>query len=98
MRYLPGFKWHMLNEGTIYNQQVRKARLQQKMNQAQRENSFYLESVEKAKTQRKISERRAAKGRPGRPEQPSGPRAPRMEAGVASAPGDISDRVLSQLL
>ena len=33
------------------------------------------------KTQRKISERRAAKGRPGRPEQPSGPRAPRMEAG-----------------
>lgn len=34
-----------------------------------------------AKTQRKISERRAAKGRPGRPEQPSGPRAPRMEAG-----------------
>ena len=42
---------------------------------------FPTPTFSEAKTQRKISERRAAKGRPGRPEQPSGPRAPRMEAG-----------------
>ncbi|CAE7217555.1 SRPK1 [Symbiodinium necroappetens] len=62
LRYLPGFKWHMLKEGTIYNQQVRKARLQQRMSQAQRENSHYLESVEKARTREKVAARRAAKG------------------------------------
>lgn len=106
MRYLPGFKWHMLKEGTIYDQQVRKARLQQRMSQAQRENSFYLESVEKAKTQRKISERRAAKGlgAPGDAPPARGPRgagagaAPFSREKVPAVPGGISDKVLNQLL
>ncbi|CAJ1462186.1 unnamed protein product [Effrenium voratum] len=108
MRYLPGFKWHMLKEGTIYNQQVRKARLQQRMSQATRENSFYLESVEKAKTREKIAERRAARGKngdEGAPPPPPRMALPRREAksGAPSAtrsagPGAISDRVLSKLL
>eukprot|EP00435_Cladocopium_sp_Y103_P058528 s387_g20.t1 len=104
MRYLPGFKWHMLKEGTIYDQQVRKARLQQRMSQAQRENSFYLESVEKAKTQRKIIERRAAKGRGDAGAAAASEATPprRMAGGAVgasrSAPGAISDKVLNQLL
>eukprot|EP00928_Gymnodinium_smaydae_P015093 TRINITY_DN1552_c1_g2_i1.p1 TRINITY_DN1552_c1_g2~~TRINITY_DN1552_c1_g2_i1.p1 ORF type:complete len:250 (+),score=50.72 TRINITY_DN1552_c1_g2_i1:57-752(+) len=33
VRYLPKFKWHQLKEGAIYNQQVRKAKLEQKVSQ-----------------------------------------------------------------
>lgn len=109
LRYLPGFKWHMLKEGTIYNQQVRKARLQQRMSQAQRENSHYLESVEKARTREKVAARRAAKGqqtgkvaeggtrgalKPSSPAAFSEPRA----SSLPSGPGAISDKVLSKLL
>ncbi|CAE7650162.1 esf2 [Symbiodinium pilosum] len=102
IRYLPGFKWHMLKEGTIYNQQVRKARLQQRMSQAQRENSYYLESVEKARTKEKVAARRAAKGK-----SPSALQTGQEELGrpaelrrapLPSGPGAISDRVLSKLL
>merc|ERR1712099_229676 len=62
MRYLPRFKWHQLKETAIYNRQVRKARLEQKVSQARRENEFYLERVHQAKVQRKIAEKRSAKG------------------------------------
>eukprot|EP00933_Yihiella_yeosuensis_P051597 TRINITY_DN49575_c0_g1_i1.p1 TRINITY_DN49575_c0_g1~~TRINITY_DN49575_c0_g1_i1.p1 ORF type:complete len:276 (-),score=83.30 TRINITY_DN49575_c0_g1_i1:116-943(-) len=63
MRYLPKFKWHQLKEGTIYNQQVRKARLEQKLSQATRENTFFLEKVEQAKAKERIAERRRKKGK-----------------------------------
>merc|ERR1712099_159113 len=62
MRYLPRFKWHQLKETAIYNRLVRKARLEQKVGQARRENEFYLEKVHQAKVQRKIAEKRSAKG------------------------------------
>merc|ERR1712039_900034 len=62
MRYLPRFKWHQLKEQEIYNRQVRKARLEQKVGQARRENEFYLEKVHQAKVQPKIAEKRDAKG------------------------------------
>merc|ERR1712194_962675 len=61
MRYLPRFKWHQLKEQEIYNRQVRKARLEQKVSQARRENEFYLERVHQAKVQGKIAEKRASK-------------------------------------
>ncbi|CAE7599363.1 esf2 [Symbiodinium natans] len=111
IRYLPGFKWHMLKEGTIYNQQVRKARLQQRMSQAQRENSHYLESVEKARTREKVAARRAGrKGQRGEgvegnremqlsPPPSSLPFPPtRSIRSSPSGPGAISDKVLSKLL
>merc|ERR1712224_823074 len=61
MRYLPKFKWHQLKEGTIYNQQARKSRLEQKLSQARRENEFFLENREQKRRQQKMAERRAAK-------------------------------------
>merc|ERR1719482_2501505 len=62
MRYLPKFKWHQLKEDKIYNRQVRKVRLAQKIGQARRENDFFLEKVHEAKSRERIAERRAAKG------------------------------------
>lgn len=59
LKYLPKFKWHQLNEGAIYQRQVRKARLSQKMAQAHRENLFFLEQVEKANAKKKIARRKA---------------------------------------
>lgn len=47
-RYLPKFKWSQLKEGAVYNNQVRKARLEQRVNQARRENNLFLERVEEA--------------------------------------------------
>eukprot|EP00927_Polykrikos_kofoidii_P020148 TRINITY_DN19498_c0_g1_i1.p1 TRINITY_DN19498_c0_g1~~TRINITY_DN19498_c0_g1_i1.p1 ORF type:complete len:389 (-),score=75.66 TRINITY_DN19498_c0_g1_i1:33-1199(-) len=61
-RYLPGFTWYQLKEGTIYNQQVRKARLDQKIGQAKRENDFFLEKVEQAKARERHARRIASKG------------------------------------
>merc|ERR1712151_992974 len=54
IRYLPKFKWQQLKETSIYNNQVRKARLQQKVSQAQRENTFFLEKVEQYKVRKRI--------------------------------------------
>ncbi|CAK9090192.1 unnamed protein product [Durusdinium trenchii] len=108
MRYLPGFKWHMLKEGAIYDQQVRKARLQQKISQATRENSFYLESVEKAKTRQRIAERPAKKRHGAADAAPSGSSTAKPTAMVrpggrpstagSNLTGGISDKVLNQLL
>mmetsp|Transcript_29548 Transcript_29548/g.78995 ORF Transcript_29548/g.78995 Transcript_29548/m.78995 type:complete len:338 (+) Transcript_29548:66-1079(+) len=67
IRYLPRFKWHQLKEGSIYNRQVRKARLQQRISQARRENDFYLERVEQAKLRQRVEERQARKAAAGRP-------------------------------
>lgn len=61
LKYLPKMKWHQLHENEIYDRRVRKARLEQRMTQARRENNFYLENVHKAKTHRKIKERKAEK-------------------------------------
>jgi len=100
MRYLPGFKWHMLKEDTIYNQQVRKARLEQRMSQSQRENNFFLERVHQAKTQKKIDEKRASKGK-AMPDHTHGA-LPRSSSGDFSkstpAPvGPMSERILNRL-
>merc|ERR1719293_50139 len=62
LRYLPKFKWHQLKEATIYNQQVRKARLEQKVGQARKENEFFLEKVEQAKLRDRIARKQASKG------------------------------------
>jgi len=102
MRYLPRFKWHMLKEGTMYNQQVRKARLQQRLSQATRENTFYLEKVEQAKTQQKIAERRTAKGKAASP-MAQGTKLPRTahassQRDTPAPTGSISERVLNSLL
>lgn len=61
LKYLPKMKWHQLHENEIYDRRVRKARLEQRMTQARRENNFYLENVHKAKTHQKIKERKAKK-------------------------------------
>jgi len=61
LKYLPKMKWHQLFENESYDRRVRKARLEQRMTQARRENSFYLENVHKAKTHQKIKERKAKK-------------------------------------
>eukprot|EP00929_Paragymnodinium_shiwhaense_P002427 TRINITY_DN102664_c0_g1_i1.p1 TRINITY_DN102664_c0_g1~~TRINITY_DN102664_c0_g1_i1.p1 ORF type:complete len:291 (+),score=69.25 TRINITY_DN102664_c0_g1_i1:53-925(+) len=58
LKYLPKFKWHQLKEQTIYNQHVRKSRLEQKVSQAQRENTFFLEKVEQNKMQKRMAKRR----------------------------------------
>eukprot|EP00930_Biecheleria_cincta_P032594 TRINITY_DN22602_c0_g1_i2.p1 TRINITY_DN22602_c0_g1~~TRINITY_DN22602_c0_g1_i2.p1 ORF type:complete len:198 (-),score=32.62 TRINITY_DN22602_c0_g1_i2:31-624(-) len=100
MRYLPGFKWHMLKEDTIYNQQVRKARLEQRMSQSQRENNFFLEKVQQAKTQKRIEEKRAKQGR-ATPEHIYGD-LPRKssDSSRSSTPapaGAMSERILNRL-
>merc|ERR1712039_108885 len=106
MRYLPRFKWHQLTEQEIYNRQVRKARLEQKVGQARRENEFYLERVHQAKVQRKIAEKRSAKGIvPERNEtdtlhegQRRGSNSKTSLYEIDGSTGDISDRVLDSLI
>jgi len=105
IRYLPKFKWHQLKEGTIYNQHVRKARLEQKISQARRENDFFLENRERAKIRQKIAERQAArhgadastsrfpvmKGKPKRND-------PACTDDGQSIGGDISEQILDRLM
>mmetsp|Transcript_103974 Transcript_103974/g.294100 ORF Transcript_103974/g.294100 Transcript_103974/m.294100 type:complete len:268 (-) Transcript_103974:14-817(-) len=101
MKYLPKFKWYHLNEGTVYNRQVRKARLQQKIGQARRENDFFLEKVHQAKTQKRIDEKRARKGLPGFAGRQDSDEAPgrRKRKAARGAPGDeVSDRFLESLI
>lgn len=108
IKYLPRFKWNQLKEAAIYNRHVRKARLDQKVSQARRENDFYLERVEQAKTRRKIAEKRAAKagGDDGVEADGDGPGAlPRRAANARLSNGAddadvfcISDRVLESLI
>mmetsp|Transcript_107200 Transcript_107200/g.167437 ORF Transcript_107200/g.167437 Transcript_107200/m.167437 type:complete len:261 (+) Transcript_107200:38-820(+) len=105
IKYLPKFKWHQLKEGTIYNQQARKARLEQKIGQARRENEFFLESREKAKTREKIVARKAAKagGESTIPSLSTNRMIPASsrDVGRVSSGGantlDISDRILDSL-
>lgn len=100
MRYLSKFKWHMLKEQAIYNRQVRKARLEQKISQATRENDFFLEQREKAKSQRRAAARREMAGPSlGRMDSRFGTSKSRMRQGPEATPEeDISDRVLASLL
>mmetsp|Transcript_32487 Transcript_32487/g.93555 ORF Transcript_32487/g.93555 Transcript_32487/m.93555 type:complete len:303 (+) Transcript_32487:76-984(+) len=111
LKYLPRFKWHMLKEGTIYNRHVRKARLEQKLGQARRENDLFLERVHQAKTRKAIEEKRAAKGSGGggggAAAQGGGegariPRFPQtshreMSRAAPKVSGDSADRILSSL-
>merc|ERR1712129_406060 len=61
LRYLPKFKWTQLKEGNVYNKMVRKARLEQKIGQATRENSLYLERVQQKMVMEKVQERKEQK-------------------------------------
>lgn len=101
MRYLPGFKWHMLKEDTIYNQQVRKARLEQLNSQSQRENNFFLEKVHQAKTQKRIDEKRASKGRATTTHNhgalPRNSTADSSRSSTTASAGGMSERILNKL-
>jgi len=61
IRYLPKFKWTQLREGATYNKVVRRARFEQKLNQATRENNAYLDRVHEHKVRGQIEERRSSK-------------------------------------
>lgn len=110
LKYLPKFKWHNLKDGVIYNRQVRKARLEQKLSQGKRENDMFLERVVQAKQSHAITERRRAKGqdkasaRVGRDD--GGERRPRFEhaaqrerrpAKETTSDGTVSDKLLNSL-
>lgn len=105
MRYLPKFKWHQLKEGAIYNAQARKARLEQKISQARRENEFFLENRQTAKNRQHIAARRAAKGNVGAASGNDAKEArfpgfsmqQRPPPSRGGAMGDISDRILDSL-
>ncbi|KAJ3065745.1 RNA-binding ATPase activator esf2 [Quaeritorhiza haematococci] len=58
MKYLPRFRWGHLTEQMAYERAVRDQKLRAEMNQAKRENSFYLKNVEKAKMIAAIGEKR----------------------------------------
>jgi ESF2/ABP1 family protein len=105
IRYLPRFGWYQLKEGIIYNQHVRKARLDQKVGQARRENDFFLEKVEQAKFQKRSANRVSvktgvAKAVPRVEGESSAVRGRNSVAPSASSVSGavISDRVLSRLL
>merc|ERR1719240_628245 len=53
VRYLPKFKWINLMEHRHYVKQVRKAKLEQRMQQARKENAHYVEQVERKKNNEK---------------------------------------------
>jgi len=102
MRYLPKFKWTQLKEGRVYNKMVRKARLEQKIGQATRENSLYLERVHQKMVKERIQERRGKQqGGEGGAKGPKAPsRFPKSSKPAREQPkkeGGISDRVLRSL-
>jgi len=98
IRYLPKFKWHQLKEAQIYNQQVRKARLEQKVGQARRENEFFLEKVEQAKVKKRIEQKYEQKGRSPKAASKR-PDVQNSGTSASSLPnsGKISEKVLSLL-
>jgi len=63
IRYLPKFKWEMINEEKYYNWSVRKTRLDQAISQAKRENEEYLENVDRSKIRKKIEAKREKLGK-----------------------------------
>jgi len=99
MRYLPKFKWTQLKEGKVYNRMVKKARLEQKIGQATRENSLYLERVHEKMVKEKIQERKEAGGAGGA-KGSKAPRFPKSSRPARAQPkkvGGISDNVLRSL-
>lgn len=58
MRYLPGFKWHMLSEQMAHERAARQARLRTELSQSRMEQADYLRKVERARVQRDKEEKR----------------------------------------
>lgn len=60
MKYLSKFTWSDINADNVYAGRVRKARLDQKMSQARREQDFYVEKSMVYNNRRKRDERKGA--------------------------------------
>ena len=58
---MPKFKWHHLTEKIAYEKAIKEQRLKAEIEQAKRENNFYLQNVEKAKMIQSIEERKKKK-------------------------------------
>jgi len=99
MRYLPRFKWHQLKENEVYNRQVRKARLEQKVSQARRETNLYLERVQQSKVVEAMHKRKVKKGQADASgtssKRPRGRQTPGMDRRARN--NDLSDQVLDSL-
>lgn len=67
MKYLPGFKWHMLTEQLSSERASRAARLRAELSQSQFEQSDYLRKVERARV---VQEKKARKGLSGAADTP----------------------------
>lgn len=58
MKYLPGFKWHMLSEQMAHERAAHTSRLRTELSQSKMEQADYLKKVERARIQRQKEERR----------------------------------------
>ncbi|CAO1621322.1 unnamed protein product [Parajaminaea phylloscopi] len=58
MKYLPGFKWHMLSEQMAHERAAHASRLRTELSQSKMEQADYLKKVERARVQRQKDERR----------------------------------------
>lgn len=58
MKYLPGFKWHMLNEQMAHERAAHASRLRTELSQSRFEQQDYLKKVERARVQRDKEERK----------------------------------------
>ncbi|KDN39164.1 hypothetical protein K437DRAFT_213358, partial [Tilletiaria anomala UBC 951] len=63
MKYLPGYKWHMLTEQLANERASRTARLRTELSQSAFEQKDYLRKVERARIMQDKAERRAQKSR-----------------------------------
>ena len=63
MKYLKGFKWHMLSEQMAQERASHAARLRTELSQSAYEQKDYLKKVERARVQKDKMERRKRKGR-----------------------------------
>lgn len=61
IKYLRGFKWHMLSEQIAQERASHTARLRTELNQSAYEQNDYLKKVERARIQNEKAQRRAAK-------------------------------------
>ena len=53
IKYLKGFKWHHLNQEEKFQEEIKRARLRNQLQQAERIDQLYLEKVFSAKKNRK---------------------------------------------
>lgn len=87
MKYLPGFKWHMLSEQMAHERAAHASRLRTELSQSRFEQQDYLKKVERARVQRDKEEKRRLRAEKNGGDGSAGTSTSTVADPAASAPG-----------